>query len=464
MTFSIIQKSQLEGARRLDAEYFQPEYLSLEKNILETKLFKKWGELKGEFITGPFGSEFNIENYTSDNEYRYLRGKDVKPFFVLNDDNVYMPKDDFDRLKKYSLRENDLLLSVVGTLGNVAIVSKNDLPSIFSCKSTIFRAGELNALYLLAYLNSKYGRGLILRNARGQVQTGLNIEDLKSLMIYIPPLEKQNEISIFVEESRKLLSQSKDYYLRAEELLLEELGLKDYKIEDDLFYEVNLSELRFAHRADPEYFQPKYSRLIQAIKNKNAKPLGDLVSMKKGFEPGREAYQEEGKVFIRVSSVSKFGIEEKDQKYLSEDNYQQLKQSFEPKVGEILLTKDATPGVVYTIKEPVSGIISGGVLRLKAKSEIDPEFLSLYINSVAGQMQVEQDSGGSVIAHWKPEQIKSLLVPVLPKNTQQKIADLVKKSHEARKKSKELLEEAKRKVEEMIRKGAGEERVKALNQ
>ena len=36
---------------------------------------------------------------------------------------------------------------------------------------------------------------------------------------------------------------------------------------------------------------------------------------------------------------------------------------------------------------------------------------------------------------------------------QQKIADLVKKSHEARKKSKELLEEAKRKVEEMIEKG-----------
>lgn len=36
---------------------------------------------------------------------------------------------------------------------------------------------------------------------------------------------------------------------------------------------------------------------------------------------------------------------------------------------------------------------------------------------------------------------------------QQKIADLVVKSHEARKKSKELLEEAKRKVEEMIESG-----------
>ena len=30
-TYSIIQKSQLEGAHRLDAEYYQPEYLHIQK-------------------------------------------------------------------------------------------------------------------------------------------------------------------------------------------------------------------------------------------------------------------------------------------------------------------------------------------------------------------------------------------------------------------------------------------------
>jgi type I restriction enzyme S subunit len=65
-------------------------------------------------------------------------------------------------------------------------------------------------------------------------------------------------------------------------------------------------------------------------------------------------------------------------------------------------------------------------------------------------MQSERDAGGSVIAHWKPEQIKNLLIPLLPQPTQQKIADLVKKAHEARRKAKSLLEEAKKKVEKMI--------------
>ena len=183
--------------------------------------------------------------------------------------------------------------------------------------------------------------------------------------------------------------------------------------------------------------------------------MGKLVTLKKGFEPGSEKYQEEGKLFIRVSSLSKNGIENKDQKYLSDELYQKLKPDYEPEVGEILLTKDATPGIAYVVKELVEGIISGGILRLKLKGDIEPEYLALCINSMIGRMQAERDVGGSVILHWKPEQIKNILVPVLPKSTQQKIAELVQKSHEARRKSKELLEEAKRKVEEMIEKEGG---------
>jgi len=40
-------------------------------------------------------------------------------------------------------------------------------------------------------------------------------------------------------------------------------------------------------------------------------------------------------------------------------------------------------------------------------------------------MQIDRDAGGSVIVNWKPEQIKKLQVPILPKSTQQKIGDLV---------------------------------------
>ncbi len=453
--YSIIRKSELEDVNRLDAEYFQPEYIKLEKTLIASSSHTRWGELDGKFITGPFGSEFDTENYIDKGQYRYVRGKDVKEFFLADNDNVYIPEEEYNRLVKYSLKEGDILVSVVGTNGNTAIISPNTLPAIFSCKSTVFRSSNIDTYYFIAFLNSKYGKGLLLRSVRGQVQTGLNIQDLKELEIYTPAVLVQKIIGDPVRRALQEIESSKQLYKDAEDFLLEELGLKDFQIPENLSYVVNYSDAGKVARIDADYFQPKHKRLTEEIKSKNAKPLGELVSLKKGFEPGSESYQGEGKLFIRVSCLSRFGIENGDQKYLDEELYQKLRSEFEPRVREILLTKDATPGVAYVLKEPIEGIISGGILRLKTKVEVDPEYLALCINSIVGQWQAERDAGGSIIAHWRPEQIKDLLIPILPLETQQKIADLVRQSHETRKKSKDHLEEAKRKVEEMIEKGPG---------
>jgi len=250
----------------------------------------------------------------------------------------------------------------------------------------------------------------------------------------------------------KFRKESEVFYSQAEQLLLKELGLENFEEQEDLVSIVKFSDIKKFQRMDAEYFQPKYEKIISRIKQTKHSLLGDLVSVKKGIEIGAEQYQENGKLFFRVSSLSKQGIIDKDQKYLSDELYQKLKANFEPKIGEILLTKDATPGIAYVLKEKVDGVISSGTLRLKIKQEIEAEYLALFINSILGQMQAERDAGGSIISHWKPEQVKNLIVPILPQEVQQKIAELVIKSHQARQKAKELLEEAKQKVENLIEK------------
>jgi len=59
-----------------------------------------------------------------------------------------------------------------------------------------------------------------------------------------------------------------------------------------------------------------------------------------------------------------------------------------------------------------------------------------------------RESRGSVQARLNQETLKEIVLPILPKSTQQKVADLVHQSHHAGKKAKELLEKAKREVEE----------------
>ena len=152
-----------------------------------------------------------------------------------------------------------------------------------------------------------------------------------------------------------------------------------------------------------------------------------------------------------MSNLSVDGLIERDQKYIDEELHNELAKQYEPKMGELLLSKDATPGVAYVVKEPIEGIIAGGILRLTVdETRINKEYLALCINSLIGKLQIERDGGGSVIKHWRPEQIKKLTIPLLPSHTQQKVESLVQQSHEARRKAKGLLEEAKRNVEQEI--------------
>lgn len=449
ITYSIIKKSQLEGAHRLDAEYYQPEYLENEKIIsfLSYKV-EKFSNVASYITNGhtPLYADLSV------GKIYFLTAEDVFDFYINYETAKRITKEaSSGELKRTILSNNDILITIKGKIGNAAVVYKlKQETNINQDLARVVLKEEVNPFYLASFLNSKFGKLQINRISTNQINPFLGLGNLKEILIPIPNMNEQKKIEEIIKHGLDELDNSRSLYSQAEDFLLEELGLKDFKIEEDLYYSVNLSDIKIAHRADAEYFQPKYERMKERIKKYNVKLLGDLATMKKGCEPGSESYQDKGKIFIRVSSISKNGIIDKDQKYIGEELYLKLKKDFEPKIREILLTKDATPGIAYTIKEPIKGIISSGILRISLKEVLEPEYLSLCINSAVGKMQVEQDSGGSIIEHWKPDQIKKLQIPILSQETQQKIATLVQQSHEARKKAEGLLEEAKKRVETLI--------------
>ena len=171
-----------------------------------------------------------------------------------------------------------------------------------------------------------------------------------------------------------------------------------------------------------------------------------MVAVQKCVEVGSDAYLDEGVPFVRVSNLSPFEISE--EKYISDTLYAEIKQH-QPKQEEILLSKDATPGIAhYLDQQPPKMIPSGGILRLTNKTDrVNNEYLTLVLNSILTKEQVNRDVGGSVILHWRPEQVKGTLIPILPKAKQTQIRQKVAESFSLRKQSRHLLECAKRAVE-----------------
>ena len=202
--------------------------------------------------------------------------------------------------------------------------------------------------------------------------------------------------------------ESQSFYSQAQTLLLQELGLTDWKPKHQLSYTKTFSDTQTAGRFDAEYFQPKYEDIIAKIKAYGGgwDVLGNLVTLKKCIEPGSEAYEEFGVPFVRVSNLSKFGLSDNNQQFLSEKTYKELL-DHQPKQGEILLSKDATPGIAYYLGSVTEKMVpSGGILRLKVKKEnLLPEYLTLVLNSEIVQKQIEKAAGGSIINHWRPDQV-----------------------------------------------------------
>ncbi len=121
------------------------------------------------FVVGPFGSTVTVDQYVNEPNYKYIRNKDINNFIIGDEDPAFVPENLYKSLPQFHIKKNDLLVTVVGTLGKLAIAQAKDSKSIFSCKSTLIRANKVNPYYLLTYLNSDIGQLFTLRGARGAI-------------------------------------------------------------------------------------------------------------------------------------------------------------------------------------------------------------------------------------------------------------------------------------------------------
>lgn len=441
--------SDLEYSGRLDSEYYRPELLRSEE-LLRVRNSKMLSSLS-EFLIGPFGSAFTVENYTEDRTYRYIRGKDVKQMCLMDDDNVYMPKADFDRLSKYALRKDDILVSVVGTLGNAAIIDEGHLPAIFSCKSTVLRAKGIVPHYLLTYLNSSYGRSLLLRKERGAIQKGLNLDDLKVLDVYVAGKELQKAVDKIYKKSNDQKKNSKSIYAQAETLLLDALNLTAFTPSTE---NTNIKSFKESFsatgRLDAEHYQPKFDQLIAVLETYpgGATTIGSLAGQIANGAEVRE-YQEEGVAYLRVGDVKNLTIDATSVVRIDPASAEKGLEKIDLQSGDVLVSRSGSLAVTAVVEpEWADALISSHLIRLRITDKrIDPYYLALFLGALPGKMQIQQQSNGGVQPEINQPALKSILVPIPPQDAQKEIRRLILDARKLREASNRLLDVAKRAVE-----------------
>lgn len=178
-------------------------------------------------------------------------------------------------LQTYKLRENDFLVNRVNSidfLGKSALVRNLKEPCVFESNMMRFsvRLEIVDPEYLIKYLNSEFGHQELRKNAKDAVnQSSINQEDVKAVLVPLPPLEEQHEI-----------------VRRVEKLFNFTISLEaKYKIAMKLVEKIEQSVLAMAFRGElvePDPNDEPAEELLKRILEQKAKLEGGKIRKKRG--------------------------------------------------------------------------------------------------------------------------------------------------------------------------------------
>lgn len=118
--------------------------------------------------------------------YKLVTGKHVKNGRIDPSDAYYISEEDYEKINERSLVEQwDVLMSMIGTVGEVAVVK--DHPNYAIKNVALFKCGgsELKGKWLAYYLRSSDAQGHMSGNQKGSSQQFLSLNQLRSLPIPI---------------------------------------------------------------------------------------------------------------------------------------------------------------------------------------------------------------------------------------------------------------------------------------
>ena len=118
--------------------------------------------------------------------------------------------------KRTHIRRGDVLLTIVGSLGNAAVVETDKL--FTTQRSVAVIDSDLLSKYLYYSLISGMFQKQVFDNAKGTSQKGIYLKKLSELLLPIPPLEEQKRIVAKIEKLMPLVDEYAESYNRLQKI------------------------------------------------------------------------------------------------------------------------------------------------------------------------------------------------------------------------------------------------------
>ena len=195
----------------------------------------------------------------------------------------------FGFLKRSIIQEDDILITIAGTLGRTAIVNKADLPLNANQAVSIVRlvnTQNVSLLYLIYALNSAAIQKYLTGQRKITAIPNLTLEIIENCLIPLPPLVEQKRIVSKIEELLPLIDRYEKAWIRLEDFNKRFPGDMQKSILQ-MAIQGKLVEQRPEEGTGEELYkqiQAEKQALIKAGRIKKEKPLPEVTEEEIPFE------------------------------------------------------------------------------------------------------------------------------------------------------------------------------------
>ena len=337
------------------------------------------------------GFAFKSDKYV-EKGIRIIRIANVQKGFIEDNVPTFYPMDSTG-LEKYMLKEDDLLMSLTGNVGRVALLQKEMLPAALNQRVACLRlkTDRITKGFLFHILNSDFFEQQCVLASNGVAQKNMSTEWLKDYEIPLYSIQEQMKIADILDKTKRIIV-AKNNELRA----LNEL-IKARFVE--MFGDCN-----------------------------NLISMEDVCSIITDGTHQPPKFKESGIPFILVSNLSNNTITYNTEKYISEETYSALYKRTPIEIGDLLLSTVGSYGHPAVVTEDTRFLFQRHIAYLKPKREIVNSF---YLHSALlapdGQRQIEEKIKGIAQKTLNLSEIRKIMIPVPEIEEQNEFADFVKR-------------------------------------
>lgn len=301
-----------------------------------------------------------------------------------------------EKLKRSQLKEGDLLFSIAGAIGRVAIVTKEMLPANTNQALAIIRI--VNEQIYLPYIRLILTSPIVIeqfeRKKQGVAQLNLSLKDINEISIPLPSKEKQIELADLFKKVVNIIYKKKEELLALDDLVRSRFV--------ELFGDMIIN-----HNG--------WENVL----------LGEVCDVRDGTHDSPQYYSE-GYPLVTSKNVTGGKIEFIDCSLICEEDFNKINQRSKVDYGDILMPMIGTVGnpVIVDIDEKFA-IKNVALIKFRDNSVVINSFIKALLESDYFDRAVISKVRGGTQKFISLGDIRKLEIYLPPIELQNQFADFV---------------------------------------